>query len=312
MGIILLSGPQASGKTTFAQRYIDQGYIHLNRDKLGGKLSKLHRLLKEELHKNNNVILDNTSPTKESRKPFLEIAKSFNVQIDCLSFHDITIEEVLFNASRRIIQRYNRCLSPQEIKASKDPNIFPPGVLYGYFKARELPELSEGFNSIDIIKFERNVGKEYCNKALFCDFDGTLRRTISGQLYPTSPTDIKILPGRVEKLQRYACDYGYKLIGVSNQSGISKGILTEQMAENCFEETINQLNVEMDYWYCPHQSYPIICYCRKPMPGMALFFMEKYKLNLSECLMIGDLESDKEFAKNCGMEFQWAEQFFLN
>ena len=50
--------------------------------------------------------------------------------------------------------------------------------------------------------------------------------------------------------------------------------------------------------------------CFKPMPGMGAEFIEKYKLNPSECIMVGDMTSDKTFAKRCGFQFMDAEEFF--
>ena len=86
--------------------------------------------------------------------------------------------------------------------------------------------------------------------------------------------------------------------------------MTEEQAIECFERTNELLEVEVDYKFCPHPSYPQICYCRKPMPGMAVEFIEIYKLNPSKCIMVGDSTTDKTFATRSGFQYIEPEDFF--
>jgi HAD superfamily hydrolase (TIGR01662 family) len=86
----------------------------------------------------------------------------------------------------------------------------------------------------------------------------------------------------------------------------------EEQAIECFEKTNNLLGLNLDYKFCPHRSYPQICYCRKPMPGMAVEFIEKYKLDPSQCVMVGDSKTDKTFANRSGFQYIKPEVFFKN
>jgi histidinol phosphatase-like enzyme len=70
-------------------------------------------------------------------------------------------------------------------------------------------------------------------------------------------------------------------LGVSNQSGIEKGDLTEEMAKVCFKKTNDLLGFNIDVRYCPHHSFPIRCFCRKPLSGLGVYLIETYKLNPS-------------------------------
>jgi len=103
---------------------------------------------------------------------------------------------------------------------------------------------------------------------------------------------------------------GFILLGVSNQSGVAKGTIIAKMAEACFDETNRQLGLDIEYVYCPHRAGPPQCYCRKPMPGWGVHFIEKYKLNPAECVFVGDMTTDKTFAGRAGFQFAWASAFF--
>lgn len=76
------------------------------------------------------------------------------------------------------------------------------------------------------------------------------------------------------------------------------------------DETHPQLGLVIEHLCCPHRVPPISCYCRKPQPGMALSFIEKYDLKPSACIMVGDLGTDKTFAERLGLRFVPASEFF--
>jgi HAD superfamily hydrolase (TIGR01662 family) len=303
----LILGPPASGKTSLVKD-VAGDCVRLNRDTCGGTMNGLLKIFEQEVIKDKNIVLDNLFPTIESRKPFIEIAKKNGATVIC---HWVTtsIEDSAFNACKRMIDKYGKILYPTELKKAKDPNTFPPAVLFKYKKEFEKPGSDEGFR-VEKYPFVRKFGPEYINKALLLDYDGTLRKTKSGEKFPCDPKDLYILPGRKEKLKEYI-NKGYRLLGVSNQSGIAKGQLTEDMARKCFDATNDLLGIDIEYSFCPHSVPPISCYCRKPMQGHDVQFIEKYKLNPSECIMVGDMTSDKTFAARCGFKFIHAGEFFI-
>ena len=100
------------------------------------------------------------------------------------------------------------------------------------------------------------------------------------------------------------------MLGCSNQSGIEKGTLSMETAIACFDRTNELLGFDIDVKFCPHHSFPIRCYCRKPLAGIAAYFCHKYELYLPDCIMVGDQTSDKTFAKRAGMQFVHANEFF--
>ncbi len=306
--VVMILGFPAAGKSTVAQKYIKQGYTVLNRDTEGGKIADLVPKMVKLIEQKKDVILDNTFPTIEVRKQFVVAAKANGADIIC-EWLDTTIEDAQFNACMRMMDKAGKLLSAEEMKTSKNPGFFPPAVQYKYKKAFEKPTPEEGFSLVAVRAFEREFPKDWINKAIIFDYDGTLRDTLSGAKWPTDPKDVKVLPLRKEMLNNYL-SAGYLLLGASNQSGIAKGNPTEEQAIACFEKTNKLLGHDIDYRFCPHRVPPISCYCRKPMPGMAVELFYKYKLDPRECIMVGDMTSDKTFAKRSHMTFIHADEFF--
>ena len=309
MEILMVMGYPASGKSTYVDKKLREGYTRLNRDTLGGKLDTLATRLSAEIAAGQrSFVLDNTYPTIESRRPILAVAREHNIPVRCLLI-DTSIEDAQVNACVRMIRRSGKLLMPEEIKREKDPNIFPPAALFGYRKSFQKPDLSEGFAAIETIRFERQPEAGYTGKAILLDYDGTLRTTKSGDKYPKHPDDIEILPGRKEVLGRYVRE-GYRLLGVSNQGDVSRGKLTLADAEACFHRTNELLGIPIEVAFCPHNPAPISCYCRKPMPGLAIAYIEKYKLDRRETIMVGDMTSDHTFANRAGIRYVDAAVFF--
>ena len=306
--IIITVGYPGSGKTSVAEEYTRKGYQRLNRDTLGGTLDTVAKFLLDYLENGTErVILDNTYPTAASRSRVLKIAAKFNIPVKCL-WMKTSIEDAQRNICTRMMQMRGKILTPDEIKKEKSPNIFSPAVLFRYRKIFEKPTMIEGFSAIEEIPFVRRK-TSYTNQAIIFDYDGTLRRTKSGKHFPLEANDIVLLPGRKAKIQRLHAD-GFKLLGMSNQSGVSKGTLTAEDVEHCLARTNRLLGVQIEATYCPHKSNPLSCWCRKPMPGKGVYFTEKYKLDPSKVTMVGDMTSDKTFAKRSGFNFIHADKFF--
>ena len=309
--IVIIMGYPASGKTILARTFEEQGYRRINRDELGGSLDGLVQHVEHEYTRKgiSQFVMDNTYPTVDSRQSIIKWARENDFKIHC-KYIDIDVGGSLYNASKRLIDTYGRLLNPEEIKKSKEVGVYPPVVIYKYRKTVQPPKTQEGFHSVEKLKFTRNIHKtEYNNKAIILDYDGTIRKTKSGERYPSTPEDIEILPHRTEVLKEYQ-EKGYLLLGVSNQSFVSKGDFTLDELIECFDNTHALLGIDFEYKFCPHPAFPQICYCRKPMPGMGVAIIEKYKLNPAQCIMVGDMKVDNIFSNRCGFQFVHADDFF--
>jgi len=314
--VTLVMGFPASGKSTLTASLMAKGFAILNRDSEGGTMRNLLQKFRESLVADAKVVLDNTFGTVVEREPFIEAARAVDVKIDCC-WMATSAEDAQVNALHRMWDRYGQVfLDADEIKAHeaarKDPNIFPPAAIFAYKKRFEKPTVEEGFARVEKVPFVRRPPKG-TRKALILDYDGTLRRDAmecGGQFhYPVTPNQVQVLPNRSVVLQRYK-DQGYLLLGASTQSGIAKGHLSSDDALACFRETNRQLGLSITHAHCKHGSFPVACYCRKPQSGLGVYLTRLYDLDPAQCVMVGDLGTDRTFADRCGFQFATADDFF--
>jgi HAD superfamily hydrolase (TIGR01662 family) len=306
----MVCGFPASGKSTITKKLSDgPEVIVLNRDTEGGTIVGLLPKLESHLKNKTDVVLDNLFPTIEVRKPFIDLCKKYGTDISC-QLMGTSIEDAQFNVVQRAIGLIGKFPTPEAIKAAKHTNVFPPLVLFKYKKDFQKPTVEEGFSKVEVVKFFRKENPEFTNKALIVDYDGTLRECMGGnEKFPVSKDQIEIKAGRTKVLQAYK-DKGYILLGISNQSGIHKGELSETTAIELFDHTNKLLGIDIEYRFCPHQSAPISCYCRKPMSGVFVEFMLKHKLSRKDCIMVGDMTTDKTFASRSGIQYYDQADFF--
>ena len=309
--VVMLMGSPAAGKTSLVSEYERAGYERLNRDMTGGNLKRLLPMMRQHVAEGRRrFVMDNTYGSLKSRADVIAEAQAHALPVRCVHL-DTPRAEAKFNASLRMVRRHGKLLSPDEMKvaAKRDPNMFPPVVLSNYFKHFVKPEREEGFASIETLPFVRNMGPEYTGKAIFLDYDGTLRESTGEKPFPCHPKEVQLLPGRREKLLALQAE-GYLLLGISNQGGVAMGSLTEQDARACFDRTNELLGIAIDVLFCPHTPKGLRCWCRKPNPGMGVLFIERYKLDRASCTMVGDMKSDATFAANLGVAYEDASDFF--
>ncbi len=144
------------------------------------------------------------------------------------------------------------------------------------------------------------------DRAVFLDKDGTLIENVP---YNVDPDKIRLLPGTETGLKALHED-GYKLVVVSNQSGIARGYFSEAQLERV-ERRLRALLANagiplLAFYYCPHHPegavtrYAVVCSCRKPAPGLFLQAAQDHDLCLSESWAIGDILDDIEAGRRAG------------
>lgn len=139
--------------------------------------------------------------------------------------------------------------------------------------------------------------------AVFVDRDGTL---IIDDDYLADPEKIEFLPGSMNAVENLK-KAGYRIVVVSNQSGVARGFFTAQTVDVIHEEVKRQMgeeDAEPDYiTYCPHLAdgddpeYTADCNCRKPKGGMLEEAAKRLGLDLKRSFMVGDKYTDIQ----CGL-----------
>jgi D-glycero-D-manno-heptose 1,7-bisphosphate phosphatase len=134
--------------------------------------------------------------------------------------------------------------------------------------------------------------------AVFLDRDGTLMEDVD---YCGDPRDVSVFPDAAQALAKLK-RAGFKLIVITNQSGIARGFFTEQQFHGVQQELHRQLGADViDAVYfapdLPGKNAPR----RKPRPGMVLEAAREHALDLSKSFFIGDKKSDVECARAAGV-----------
>jgi D-glycero-D-manno-heptose 1,7-bisphosphate phosphatase len=134
--------------------------------------------------------------------------------------------------------------------------------------------------------------------AIFLDRDGTLHRDA---VYMIRFEDFEPLPG-VEEALRLLKGAGYRLFGVTNQSGVARGYFTLQEVARLNDKIRGYFNEHgadiEEIVVCPHlpgasvAAYDQDCECRKPKAGMILDLAHRYNLDLTKSYMVGDMARD--------------------
>lgn len=137
-------------------------------------------------------------------------------------------------------------------------------------------------------------------RALLLDRDGTI--TVEGE-WLTRREDLVLVPGAAAALARLSAR-GWKLVLVTNQSAIARGLITPAQLDEIHAELQQNLEAQgahLDALYsCPHHptegrgTYRVECECRKPKPGLVLQAARELGLDLAHCWMIGDAARDLE------------------
>lgn len=137
------------------------------------------------------------------------------------------------------------------------------------------------------------------SRAVFLDRDGTLIEDVG---YPDDPDRVRLLPGVAEGLRRLRAA-GFRLVIVSNQSGIGRGLIAPEDARRVHARTLELLGeqgIALDLAkYCPHAPDEG-CDCRKPAPGMLLDAAGELGVDLEGSFMIGDKGTDVAAGRAAG------------
>jgi len=134
------------------------------------------------------------------------------------------------------------------------------------------------------------------SKAVFLDRDGTLNYDPG---YLGNPNDLELFSDTGNVLAALKNKFRFKLIVISNQAGIARGIITEEQVisvNNELNKKLSEFNVQIDaFYYCPFHpdfSSEEDCLCRKPSPKMILDASNDLNIDLSKSYFVGDTAAD--------------------
>lgn len=148
------------------------------------------------------------------------------------------------------------------------------------------------------------------NRAVFLDRDGTI---IEDCGYVREPAQVRLLPGAADAIRRLA-KAGHRIVIVSNQSGVARGLFDESTMRAVHQRVKDLLDAEgvpLDgAYYCPYlsgseaivESYRRDSDLRKPRPGMLLQAARELDIDLARSWMIGDSPCDVNAGRSAGCQ----------
>lgn len=166
-------------------------------------------------------------------------------------------------------------------------------------------------------------------KILFCDIDGTLTETISGNAFKQHPQDVKIIEGADRAIAHFH-GQGWLIIGISNQGGIEKGFKSIVTAIEEMAYTLSLFPQLAKIYFCADFKGKEVYFvdrlecdrillpenfisCRKPSPGMIKHVLNALVTPIEDIWLVGDRLEDEQAAINAGINFcpadMWRNRF---
>ena len=228
---------------------------------------------------------------------------------------EIISPELLKETIKHFVPRHPE--TPDKIDLDRD--VLKPCISSGRIFAYDTPEYIKDMGTPDRyyeVEKDLQTGKVKARnlknkqKAIFLDRDGTINKYVG---FLTKPEQFELLPGVAEAVKMINKS-GYLAIVVTNQPVIARGDCTWEELQQIHDKMETELGKEgafLDAIYiCPHHKdkgfegerseYKFDCECRKPKPGMLLEAAKDFNIDLSQTIMIGDSENDRQAGAYAG------------
>jgi D-glycero-D-manno-heptose 1,7-bisphosphate phosphatase len=137
-------------------------------------------------------------------------------------------------------------------------------------------------------------------QVLFLDRDGVINQD---KHFVFRIEDIVFVEG-IFQLCKYFQAEGFEIVIITNQSGIAKGLFSEQDFQTLMTfilEEFKRNGIEiLAFFHCPHEAHNL-CECRKPLPGLFKHAFQEFNIFPEDCISIGDRERDILAAMSAGI-----------
>jgi hypothetical protein len=256
-------GIPGAGKSRVAEEYVARGHQRLNRDDRGGTLRDIAAALDDLLASGvRRVVLDNTYLTRAARSHVIETASRHRVPTRCI-WLDTPLAQAQVNLVERLLDRFGSLPSPKELKkaARREPGVLAPTSQMRALRELEPPALDEGLASVEAVPFERAPSQ-----------GGSAGVFVAAAALRS--------PGWEHALGQ--ADRG------------APHLVFDWMPDGTVEELAElsallarEVSGPIETALCPHAAGPPTCWCRPPLPGLALAFARAHGVVPSRSVLVG-------------------------
>ena len=270
-------GIPGAGKTRAAQEYVARGYERLNRDERGGSLREVAEALDERLAAGApRVVLDNTYLTRAARSHVLETAAHHGVAVRC-QWLSTPLAQAQVNLVQRLVALHGSLPTPEELRvlARSTEGVMAPTSQMRTLRELEPPALDEGFAAVDEVRFAR---------APTAPSGGAGVLVAAPALEPA---------GWEQALQR-ADPAAPHLVFDWRPDG------TPADLDGVAARLQDAVSGEVSQAVCAHGGGPPRCWCRPPLPGLAVAFAAAHGIDPTRCVVIGSGPAHRTLANALG------------
>jgi aryl-alcohol dehydrogenase-like predicted oxidoreductase/predicted kinase len=272
---VIVMGIPGAGKTRLAREYADRGYERLNRDERGGSLRALAAVLDERLAAGaSGVVLDNTYLTRAARSHVVDAAARHSLQVRCVWLRT-PLAQAQVNMVERLLERFGALPTPEELRAAarKEPWLLAPTAQMRTMRELEPPTLDEGFAAVEEVDFERAPAASPAGGVLVAGaaFERPEWRQAVAAADPAAP----------HLVFDWAPDGG-------------------SAAADAADRLRGAVTGPVEHAACPHPGGPPRCWCRPPLPGLALAFCRAHGLDPARSTVIGVAPAHRTLAAALG------------
>jgi predicted kinase len=276
--VVVVMGIPGAGKSRIAGEYAERGYVRLNRDERGGSLRAVAEALDDELASGTRrLVLDNTYLTRASRSYVVEAAAKHGVAARCV-WLDTPLAQAQVNVVERLLERFGSLPTPEDVReaAKREPGIHAPTTQMRTFRELEPPADDEGFASVEQIEFERaSTGA-------------------SPGVFVAAP--VLRQPGwerAIERGEPTAPHLLYDWDPDGDADALSS--LAAALAKH--------VSGPVETAVCHHPPGPPVCWCRPPLPGLALAFARRHDVDPARSALVGNAPAHRTLATALGARF---------
>jgi aryl-alcohol dehydrogenase-like predicted oxidoreductase len=273
--VVLVMGIPGAGKSRVAEEYVARGYVRLNRDELGGSLREIAATLDEQLASGvRRVVLDNTYLTRAARSYAIDVARRHGVAARCIWF-DTPLAQAQVNLVERLLDRFGSLPTPEELRAlgKLEPGLLAPTSQMRAFRELEPPAADEGFADVEEISFVRSPAKRGARGGVF----------VAAAAVEQAPKNESTAPHLI---------FDWR-----------PGSTPDALADVVSQLTA-RVSGPVEGALCPHPGGPPTCWCRPPLPGLALAFARARGVDPSRSTLIGTSAAHRTLATTLGARFE--------